>query len=91
MAAPISESPEYRRFWQRIHALATGAFLAIPLAGPAIADFFNNTIVPAFEGPRDRIVCFFIRGLRYSEEKFAAGMLRLLPRRSRTTPAPKES
>ena len=82
MASPLSESPEYRRFWKRLHALVTGAFLAIPVAGPGLADFFNGTIVPTFEGPRDRIIRFFIRGFRLSEEKFAAGLMRLLPRRS---------
>ena len=50
------DSPDVQdEFWERIDALATGALMSIPVAGPSIADFFTNTIVPTFSGVRNRI------------------------------------
>ena len=53
----MKSSPDAQNdFWNRIDALAAGAFMAIPYAGPTLADFFTNTVVPTCGGMRNRLL-----------------------------------
>ena len=53
----MKSSPEDQdAFWNRIDALAAGAFMAIPCAGPTLSDFFTNTVVPTCSGMRNRLL-----------------------------------
>ena len=62
MTIPLSETSEYQRFWKRVDTFAALSFRLVPLIGPTLADFFNNTILPTFSGPRDRLFSFLLGG-----------------------------
>lgn len=70
----------------RVRDLIDGYFASalrtVPFVGLALAEFFQNTFVPAVSGPRDWVFDRALRGFRSSQGRLAASLARILsPRR----------
>ncbi len=51
-------------FFTRLHAVATAAFLAVPFAGPYLADVLNRVLIPTLTPFRNRLVGALLRPFR---------------------------
>jgi hypothetical protein len=69
----------WTRFFRRVEALATAAFLSIPYIGRDAADLFNQVVVPRCSPPRDRALSRLHRGIKSFEGLLACAILRLMP------------
>lgn len=55
------ERPPLLGVFTRMHALATAAFLAVPFAGPYLADVLNRVLIPTLTPFRNRLVGALLR------------------------------
>lgn len=71
--------PPLEKFFHRAEAMATSAFLAIPYAGPHVADFFNQVIVPYCTPKRNRMMRALFGCFKSLEGGLQVLLMRLLP------------
>jgi len=71
--------PPLWKFFHRAEAIATSAFLTIPFVGPAIADFFNQVIVPFCTPKRDRVLRAVFGCFKSLEGGLQVLLIRLMP------------